>query len=224
MIPVLIDKQDTFEVVRDKIAQILADESASQQALAALAAKDPEQWRLRVFTERSQPWEPWFISDAPSDRAPIVNVWYDSGSFDSRSGDTIKTQLHQATYNIDCYGLGVATDTLAGHDSSDELAAKEAQRVARLVRNILMSGVYTRLGLLGTVFGRRVNTLSVFQPSMGDNPAFSVVGARLSFNVDFNEISPQVAGEPLELISIDLTRASDGAVLAEADFTHTGAT
>ena len=44
-IQALIDKQDSFEIVRDKIGLILASESASQQALATAAAKDPDLWR-----------------------------------------------------------------------------------------------------------------------------------------------------------------------------------
>lgn len=223
MIPTLIDKSDTFEAVRDKIAQILVDESFNQQSLAIAAGRNPEGWKLRVYTERSQPWQAWYIDGVPTDRSPIVNVWYDNGSFDANSGDVISKQIHRATYNIDCYGLGVAVDTVEGHDPSDELAAKEAQRTVRLVRNILMSGVNTRLGLTGIVFRRWVSSISIFQPNLSDNPSFDVVGARLSFAVDFHEIAPQVEGQPLELISINLTRASDGSILAEADYPHLGA-
>ena len=46
----LIDKLDTFEIVRDEIAAILATEIASQEALAA-GEPDPTLWRLRVFLE-----------------------------------------------------------------------------------------------------------------------------------------------------------------------------
>ena len=38
MIPELIDKQDTFEVVRDEIAAILKTEVVSQMALATAGA------------------------------------------------------------------------------------------------------------------------------------------------------------------------------------------
>jgi len=223
MISDLINKQDSFEVVRDKIALILATESESQQSLAVAAGEDPAQWKLRVFTERSQPWNDWYVSGAPTDRAPIINVWYENGSFDSSSGDVIKTQLHRAIFNVDCIGLGVAKNTDAGHDSADELAAKEAQRAAKLVRNILMSGVYTRLDLTGTVFRRWVNSISLFQPNLSENSAFNALGARISLAVDFNETSPQVSGQPLELISIFITRSEDGQILAETDFIHTGA-
>lgn len=223
MISELINKQDAFEIVRDKIALILAEESESQQNLALSAGEDPLQWKLRVFTERSQPWNAWYVSGVPADRAPLINVWYDNGSFDDSSGDVIKTQIHKAIFNVDCIGLGVAKNTDAGHDSADEIASREAQRAARLVRNILMSGVYARLDLTGTVYRRWINSISLFQPNLSENSAFSALGARISLAVDFKETSPQVFGEPLELISIDITRSDDGQVLAETDFTHTGA-
>ena len=58
LIPDLIDKEDTFEIVRNQIALILANESASQVALATTAGKpDPNLWALKVYTERSNPWE-----------------------------------------------------------------------------------------------------------------------------------------------------------------------
>ena len=61
MISELIDKQDNFEIVRDQIAAILVNEVASQMALATAEAKDPEDWNLQIFTERSNPWEKWLL-------------------------------------------------------------------------------------------------------------------------------------------------------------------
>ena len=54
MIQTLINKTDSFELVRDKIAMILADEFASQQALAQAEAIDPAPWDISVYTERSK--------------------------------------------------------------------------------------------------------------------------------------------------------------------------
>ena len=55
-LPSLIDKQDSFEIVRDQIAGILYENQLAQQALAVTAGKDPALWELRVFTEATNPW------------------------------------------------------------------------------------------------------------------------------------------------------------------------
>ena len=108
MIDVLIDKLDNFEVVRDQIATILATEFASQQSLARAASKNPADWKVRVFTERSNPWEEWLNSVA--DPSPLVSVWYDRSQFDPAKSNVIDRQAAMAIYNIDCYGLGIAKD------------------------------------------------------------------------------------------------------------------
>ena len=75
-IPTLIDKQDTFEIVRDQIATILVTEIVSQQALAVADGKDPDLWKVRIYTERSNAWEQ-FLEVPPVDESPICNIWYD---------------------------------------------------------------------------------------------------------------------------------------------------
>lgn len=216
----LIDKEDNFEVVRDQIALILATETASQQALATAASKDPDLWKLRVFAERSNPWEQWLNNQ--SDKSPIVNVWYDSGNFLKGKGDVVRRQQHDATVNIDCYGVGIASDEPAGgHNSGDKQAALEAQRALRLVRNILMAGINTNLQLPGVVGLRWPQSINVFQPQIDNRPITHIVGARLALEVSFDEVSPQFEGVTLEFLSVDITRDEDDQVIAEADFDYT---
>ena len=81
----LIDKQDNFEVIRDQIAAVLVAETANQMQLATNAAKDPQGWKLRVFTERSNPWEQWL--NGATDKSPLVNVWYDNSNFDQKASN-----------------------------------------------------------------------------------------------------------------------------------------
>lgn len=221
MIPTLIDKQDSFEIVRDEIAAILALETANQQALATAAGKDPELWKLRVYTERSNPWEAWLNSQA--DSSPIVNVWFDTASYNGAASDTLERQMAEATYNVDVYGLGISASNGTGHVPGDQEAAEEAHRAARLVRNILMAAEYAYLGQRGLVGKRWPQSLTSFQPQMTDNAIQQVVAVRLAFVVQFNEFAPQVESQPLELLSVDVKRAEDGAIVAEADFDYTGA-
>lgn len=220
MIAELIDKRDSFEVIRDQVAAILATESASQMALATAAGKDPDDWKLRVYLERSNPWEA--LLNEQNDRSPVINVWYDNSNFDARAGNTIERQKSESVFNVDCFGFAVSRDTPGGgHTAGDEEAALEVQRALRLVRNILMAGAYTYLGLRGLVWSRWPQSVTVFQPQIEARQIQQVVGARLAFKVVFNEFSPQVPAETLELISAGVNRSEDGQVLVTADYDHT---
>jgi len=218
-IPTLIDKQDTFEIVRDQIAMILKTEVISQMALATTAMKDPEEWNLRIFSERSNPWEQ--LLNQQTVRTPIVNVWFDNSNFLKSKSNIGERQQAACVYNIDCLGFGVASDNPGGgHNPGDKEAAFELQRTLRLVRNILMAAEYTHLLLRGTVASRWPQSITAMQPPLSDNPIQQVAGGRIAFNVEFLEFSPQVASETLELLSLDIKRAETGELLAEADYDY----
>ncbi|MBE9491119.1 MAG: hypothetical protein IMY67_12545, partial [Bacteroidetes bacterium] len=126
MIQNLIDKTDNFEIVRDKIAQILADEVASQQALAVTAGKDPLLWDLNIYTERNNPWEKWLNQN--DDVTPIVNVWFENYNTDEGSTVLSSQSVISSKYNIDIYGLGVSKDNSGGgHYAGDEESARAVQ-------------------------------------------------------------------------------------------------
>lgn len=218
MIDTLIDKQDSVEIVRDQIAAILALESASQMSRAVLASKDPELWKLRVYQERSNPWE---LLDE-RDVSPIVNVWWESSSFDGAASNILERQKSSAVINIDCYGYGRSeNDPAGGHTAGDQNAAETVQRAVRLVRNILMAATYTYLGLRGLVWKRWPESISIFQPQQDNQNCNHVVGARLAMRVDFNEFSPQVTPVELELLSVQVLRDEDGFLLVQTDYDYT---
>lgn len=221
----LIDRLDNFEIVRDQIAAILLVEQESQQALAVAAGKDPEKWRLRIYSERSNPWEMFRDPGAEGyDPAPVVNVTFDNETFDMSTGNTVERQKATGTFHIDCYAQGVAANDTngIGHQVGDEDAAREAQRVARLVRSILMAGAYTYLGFPrkpnAVVWRRWTQSLTVFHPQSGEQVIEHVVAARVVLQVEFNEFSPQVQGQLLELVSASVRRAETGELLLVADY------
>ena len=220
MIAELIDKQDNSEIVRDQIAAILATEVANQQALAIADGKDPADYKLRIYTERSNPWEA-FLNDQ-TDRSPIVNVWFDSSNFDKGASNIVERQKTEATFNIDCIGFGMSEDVPGGgHKAGDKEAALEVQRAIRLVRNILMAAEYTYLGMQGVVWQRWPQSITSFQPQIDGRQIQQIVGARLAFNVVFNEFSPQVPAVTLELVSAEVSRSEDGEVIVNADYDYT---
>lgn len=219
-IAALIDKQDNFEVIRDQIAAILATEVASQMALATAGGKDPDDWKLRIFSERSNPWEQ--LLNEQTDRSPIVNVWFDNSNFDPAASNISERQKTEGVFNIDCYGYGISSDEMGGgHNPGDKEAAFEVHKALRLVRNILMAAEYTYLGLRGVVWQRWPQSITVFQPQLDGRQMQQIVGARLAFRVVFNEFSPQVPAETLELVSVDVMRTEDGEIVVEADYDYT---
>jgi hypothetical protein len=219
MISTLIDKKDTFEIIRDKIALILATEVANQMALATAGGKDPDDWKLRIFSERSNPWEQ--LLNEQTDRSPIINVWFDNSNFDASSSNILERQKTEGVFNIDCYGYGTSSDVPSGgHTPGDKDAALEAQKALRLVRNILMAAEHTYLGLRGTVGSRWPQSMTVFQPQSDGRQMQQIVGARLALRVVFNEFSPQVPSETLELVSVDVKREENGEIIAETDYQY----
>lgn len=238
-ITTLINKRDSSEIVGETIASILKLEETNQQALAAaerviaeaepipdpelIAALDPRLWALRVFLERANPWAEFEECPDQLDATPIVNVSFDSGDFPKGGGNVVDRQQSEGTFHIDCYGYGVSEGDDTGHQPGDERAALEAQRAARLVRNILMSAHYTYLGFAPPrLVGRRwVDSIQMFQPQLETRPVSHVMAARLTFSVSYVETSPQVAGEALESISANILRADNGEVFLTAQFDFT---
>lgn len=221
VISTLIDKQDTFEVVRDQIALILVTEVANQMALATAALKDPLDWKLRIFSERSNAWEQFLNLTDATDLSPLVNVWYDNGSFPENKGNTVERQAHEAIYNLDCYGVGVSADVSAGgHTPGDKEAAFEVQRTIRLVRNILMAAINTYLQLRGSVWQRWIQSITVFQPQIDNQAIQHLVGARIALRVLFNEFSPQVVAEILEKVAVDVKRTEDGEIVLQTTYEY----
>lgn len=218
MIPELIDKQDTFELIRDRLADIIAVESTAQQALAVSAGKDPATWALAVYTERSNPWDDEGINDEV-----IVNVWFESAAPDDRASNTVERQTMIGQFNVDVVGFGVSRDTPTGQDPGDEAAARAAARGLRLVRNILMSSFYTYLGedLRRTVGQRWVSNVTSFQPQAANRDMTHSVGARLTLSVRYDEFSPQYPPVQLEYMANQITRAPDGRLLVQVDFDFT---
>lgn len=221
MIDHLMNEHSTFEIVRDKIALILATEIESQMALATSEGKDPNDFYARVYTERTRTWEQ-FLNVPVSDTSPLINVMFDQSNFDGGSSGTVARQKSSTTYNIDCYGYGAAEGVSGGGQlTGDMLANFEVQKAIRIVRNILMAAEYVVLDLRGVVWKRWITTINAFQPIIDSTPVQSVVGARISFNVDFNEASPQVTPTILNEVNVDVNRASDGQILTEANYDYT---
>lgn len=220
-ITTLLTARDNYETIREQIAAILLVESANQQALARAADQEPDDWKLRVFLERSDPWEVFRTQGdktRPEDTTPVVNIRWEESKADASASNTIERQKVTGTYTLDCYAYGISTGTADGHQPGDERAAVAAQAAARLVRQILMSGQYNYLALRGTVSRRWWNGAKAFSLPLEQRPAQHVEAVRVSLAVDFNELSPQVQPTTLELIAVTVQNESGELTLFEAEY------
>jgi len=220
-LPSLIDKQDTAEIVRDRIAEILAANAVEQESLASAAGKDPNLYTFQLFTERSMPFEQ-FINAPDTPQPPLVNIMFDQSSYDQGGSNIMERQKCSATYNIDCFGYGKSRDDAGGGQiPGDRDASFAVHRCLRLVRTILMAGENTYLQLRGIVWQRWPQSIVRYQPSIDGQVIPDIVAARLAFDVTFNEFAPQIQHDTLEQISIDIDRADDGKILLQADYDYT---
>lgn len=213
----LIDKQDNFEVIRDQIAAILVTEVANQMLLATT----PADYKLRIYSERSNPWETYL--NTVTDSSPLVNIWFDNINFMQDKSNIMERQAGRATYNVDCYGYAASEDISGGgHIAADEKAALEVQRAIRLTRNILMAAENTYLQARGLVWQRWIRDITVFQPpSITGNQVQRVQGGRIKLEVLFNEFSPQYTPEELELLTVTVQRDYDGQIILNTNYDYT---
>ena len=215
----LIDKQDTQEIIRDQLGVILVNEVANQMVLATNAGKDPQDWNMDIFLERQNPWD--FIED----ETPLVNISIHRSDVDMSASDPIFQQRYDGVYNIDCYGIGISeADGQGGHIPGDKDASYEAQRVARLVRNIIMAGPNTSLQLKDPVTGCNIIALSMIESiayldiPVENQSVEQVKAARLQLKVSYSETALQQTGEDLEQIFVEVFKKDDGSLYADQLF------
>jgi hypothetical protein len=221
LIESLIDKQDNYEIIRDRVAQILADEVASQMSLAVAGGKDPELWHFKVFTENTNPFELIEnVNGKIEGDAEIANVWLENVTF--TGGNNINGKKTNTIINIDCVSSKSALNDETGGiiTPADKRASLDCERIGRLVRNILDSANYETLGFtkgdkIPGISRRNVSRFQKLALDRDDQPAEASAAGRISLSVDHLEFSPQITPGDLDLIVTEIKRDSiTGEVLA----------
>lgn len=186
-----------FELVRDRIAEILIAELVNQVNLAIADGADPTPYEISITTEKTDPWN--------SSQFPLVNVWYDTGNIDTAASPADNNQQGDHFYNLDCYVERPSEDSGGDIIHGDELSAKEVQQVAGIIWQIIMADQNTRLQFesrsggkpSALVAARIFEALSTFQPSFGETPVENVQAMRLRLKVRHVEIPPVTLGVTL---------------------------
>lgn len=178
-----------FEIIRDRIGEILADEIANQYTLTS----DEDLNLGEVWIERFVPFD--------KEELPTINVSLASGAF---SGQTQKHTDGVYTYFIDVYTKAKTSET----DRGDVLATIRLHRLLGVCRAILENPQYkTLLFTAPFIFNRHFESLSIAEP--GTQDAVSSIQGRLTFSVkaiETNElITPILLGIHDTRVKLNLT-------------------
>lgn len=161
-----------FEIIRDRIGEILTDEFAAQFVIHADPERNPD-----VFVER--------ITPIGKEEVPLISVLYSRTSYDNNTAINMKGKNF---YNIDVYTKAKST-TIEDGDSKAQLILG---RLLGMVRAILASPHYIRLGFAPPFIERtEILDIEIADPRDDQNSSNMVMG-RLVFQVDAPETVEQI--------------------------------
>lgn len=170
--------EQNFEIVRDRIGIILADELPSQATLNANPDLD-----AKVSSER-------FIPVGHTD-TPLVNVALARGNFDNNK---VVSTDGTYTYFIDVYTSSPSSDGVDG----DAEASRKLHRLLGVIRAILEAPVYNRLGLAPPSLSNTTVVDIQIQEPVNNQDAASVVMGRITFSVRVCERVELIVGNLID--------------------------
>lgn len=159
--------QSNFELIRDRIGQVLADEFLFQQTFG-----DTDIANLKVWVSRTIPFD--------KTEPPAINVNYIHGDFYSEDS-SVNTNVYK--YSIDCHAS--AKSNVAG-DRGDAVAMMRLHKIMGIASRILNDTQYRTLAFPPpSIQTRWIETADIAEVMRGD--AESIMFGRLVFAVRINE-------------------------------------
>lgn len=172
----------TFEIIRTAVMEILKEEIANQNALqpgAGLASEVFEERSVKVDVNEGNIVNILFVSDNAVQKTPV-----------SKFGDFV--------YYIDVWTSKKQTSTERG----DTLSRKQNQRILGVIRGILEASIYKTLGFApGFVQSTNVSMLEVSEPDNRADGSNTAMG-RINFTVRSTDINITEGVRALENIKI----------------------
>lgn len=175
-----IIQPQAYELIRERIGAILADEILNQYTLTSNADINAEVW-----VERKTPFDKTDF--------PAVNVVFPNGTFDNKNARSVDGTY---TFNIDVYTSSKNSSSKQG----DKFASTTAQKILGICRAILENPVYRTLDFAAP-FICNTHVSSITLPDMSGNDADNTAMGRLVFSVR--------AAETTELIEAALLASND---------------
>lgn len=158
---------DSFELIRDRIADILIDELGVQTQLTYDAHTDP-----KIMMENTNPEDLTGL--------PTLNISVAAGTYDSKDTRSVKGSYQ---FYLDCYTHAKTTSTTQGN----YLAAQRLHKLIRLVRSILNDPIYKTLGFKPPFIYRVWFSAFDISNMPGKNDTLNSMMGRLTFNVQASE-------------------------------------
>ncbi len=179
MINTVIPPQ-AFQIVRDRIGRILADEIDNQFQISYNPDLQVTNWIERYLR-------------FDKTECPAVNVMLADGSYDGQ--DALQ---HNGTYKffVDCYVNAKSHE----EDPGDQRAMIKLQTLLGVCRAIIMNPRYVTLGFAvrpGFVMNRHIESLQIQIPNQKEHDTSSCVMGRLTVSVKVPEYS-----EPITPVNI----------------------
>jgi len=185
----------SFEAVRDQIVLIIKAEFEKQRDLATGQLRD---WYdtffdgsgIKIYVERG--------TQLDSSELNAINVFFATENIGTGTVLAVDGAVKIA---VDVIGSAWCSSTMGG----DEKAARVVQRVAGVLRRILMHPSYVLLAMPGVVKGRKVSSVSMGDPSAFKDAGYTI-GCGLVVDVTVSEkLGTTVAGEVCEssMLTVD---------------------
>jgi hypothetical protein len=133
-----------FEVIRNRIGEIIANEFTAQKVIT------PSWVKPTVWVER------YYAFDSET-QLPAVNVTFSGGSY---LNENIVRSQAEYIYNINVSTASPSTSSANG----DKLALLQMQKIVGMIRAILMNPIYVKLGYAnnaGIVISRRIESIRI---------------------------------------------------------------
>jgi hypothetical protein len=180
----------SFELIRNRIGEIIANEFAAQKVITPSWVK-PTVWVERYYAFQDT-------------EMPAVNVTFAGGSY---SNETIQRSQGEYTYNINVFTASPTTSANGG----DKIALLALQKVLGMIRSILMNNQYIKLGyaLNGIVINRRIGTIQIGDKKDIQDALSDVVG---QITLVVNAIETSEVGEGVECTLVNSSVKLDESV------------
>jgi hypothetical protein len=183
--------QSNTEIVRAKIAEILADELSNQVTLIDAEGSPTDDQLLLKESIPSKIFDERFHRKTQGEGV-YLNVILVSNPIGELTGN--ESQTDTVKYNIEYYSE--AKDE--GDDDGDKLASMKMQRCLMACRHILMSPHYIILDLpTGTVLSRVARNLQIIQPDNGVDTNYNINGM-FTLEVKLTESQNRIEGVELQ--------------------------
>lgn len=168
-----------FEVIRDKIAEIITTEFANQYAITG-----NDLFQAGIYGERFTAFD--------KTELPAVQVYFDRFEQNSKNADTVENSVY---YNVVVYTKSKDKSTVNG----DVEASKNCQKLLGVIRYILDGPEYFRINSpeLSTVKTKSVESIAVGLPPKQGDGANTIAGL-LTFKVDMYESNGVLLSEAID--------------------------